>query len=223
MIKPQKKLVIFTSLFFILVSTCVLIWNKSHLPEGIAINTKGQPTIGHPKASVHLVLFEEPKCISCKEYSNTIFPKIKEAYIDTNKAKYTVMLVSFLPNSMPAAEALFSVYYSDPLYPNDDLFFTYLDYLYQNQPPESTNWATSEKLIEFAKKASPAINLNRVKTCIEKEIHRTKIEKNTAYGTHLMGGTLTTPTLYVNGIKVESLTFDEIKSLVDEVLENTGG
>lgn len=219
---PQKKLVIFSSLFFLLLSSCVFFWNRSHLPEGILINTKGQPTVGHPKAQVHLVLFEEPKCVSCKEYNTTIFPKIKEAYIDTHKVQYTVILVSFLPHSMPAAEALFSVYYSDPLYPNDDLFFTYLDYMYSHQPPESTDWATSNQLIEFAKEASPAINLTRMRTCIEKEIHRTKIEKNTAYGKQLMGGTITTPTLYVNGIKVESLTYDDVKKLIDEVLSNHG-
>ena len=151
-----------------------------------------------------------------------IFPRIKEDFIDTNKVTYTIIPVSFLPNSMPAAIALLCVYYADPLYPNSELFFNYLEYIFSHQPPESVNWTTTKELLNYAKETSPAIDLERLGKCIDKESYRTRIEKNTAYGASLMGGVIATPSLYVNGIKVESLTYESVAKLVQEVMENEG-
>ncbi|MCB1181296.1 MAG: thioredoxin domain-containing protein [Chlamydiia bacterium] len=219
---PPKGLV-WTTLFFlvILILTGLIVF-RHDLPEGIPLNTKGQPTIGYPKARVHVVVFEEPKCDNCKDFNDKIFPKLKEDFIDTNKIIYTVIPVSFLPNSMPAAVALLCVYYTNPLYPNNDLFFTYLNYIYEHQPPEHTNWATLDTLVAFARNASPAINRAHLKTCMEKEIYRIKIEKNNAYGRKIMDGMLTTPTVYVNGIKAQNLNYKELKKLIIDVLERKG-
>lgn len=219
---PLKKLVSSTFALFILITVTTFYITRQQLPEGIYINTRGQPTIGYPKAQVHVVVFEEPKCYSCKEYNNTIFPKIREEFIDTNKILYSVIPVSFLPNSMPAAVALLSVYYSDPIYPNSDLYFTYLDYIYSHQPKENSNWAVPEVLVDFAKKSSPAINLDKLRTAIDNESYRHKVEQNTAYTKEVMGGTISTPTVYVDGIKVETLTYDEVSRIIKQVLQKKG-
>lgn len=222
MMKPQKKLVLFTCLIFgIIVGTTFAI-NRSVLPDAIPINVKGQPTIGYAQARVHVVVFEEPKCSSCREYNNTIFPKIKSEYIDNNKIRYTVIPVCFLPNSMPAANALLSIYYADHMYTNSDLYFTFLDYIYYCGPEEHVDWAKKEKLLEMADDASPAINLVQLGKDIDKNTYRVNIEKNTEYAASIMGGVVSTPTVYVNGIKVQSLTYDGISRLINNVLERKG-
>ncbi len=222
-VRPPKILVVVTALVFI----CLLVVGSfvlsPKLPDSIPINTKGQPTIGYTKAPVHVVLFEEPKCSNCRDFNLQIFPKIKETFIDTNKIRYTVIPVSFLPGSMPAAVALLCVYHGDPLYPNDDLYFTYFDYLYEHQPDEYSDWASTEQLLEFAKDASPAINLEKLKKCVDKEVYRSKIRQNTAYGAKIMGGTISTPTIYVNGIEVQEITFDQISELIQKCLDHAGG
>jgi len=219
---PPRKLIEITLVCFICVISAALFFTKTHHQDPISLNTKDQPTIGYTNARVHLVLFEEPKCSSCKEYNEEIFPKIKEEFIDSNQVSYTVIPVSFLSGSMPAAESMLCVYYADPLYPNSDLFFTYLDYLYKHQPKESTDWAHTDLLVRFAGEASPAINVKQLRACVDSASYRKKIEKNTEYGKTVMNGLLMTPTLYINGIRVDELTYSTISDLIKEQLEEKG-
>src|SRR5437660_1204856 len=87
----------------------------------LPIDTSGQPSIGNPKATVHVVALLEPKCPDSKAFSDESFPKLKSEYIDTNKVRYTVITTSFLPQSMPAAIALLSAYQQKPNPPHADL------------------------------------------------------------------------------------------------------
>ncbi len=220
--KPMKKLVFCTLGALILLASGVYIYSKEKLPEAIALNTKGQPTIGFSKAKVQVVVFEEPKCPNCKLFNEEVFPKLKEQFIDTNKIRYTMIPVSFLPGSMPAATALLCVYYMNPRYPNSELYFTYFNYIFNHQPPEHQDWATIDRLVDFAKNASPAINLQKLKGCVETEAYRIYVEQNNEYGKKIMNGTLSTPMLYVDGIEVKELSYKKVKKLIKEVLEQKG-
>jgi len=217
-----KRLVLFTFAIFVLILALGCFFNKPTLPDAITLKVDGQPTIGYPKAKVHVVVFEEPKCVNCREFSEEIYPLLKKDYIDTNKITYTVVPVSFLPGSMPASNALLCTYYSDPVYPNNELFFTYLKYIYAHQPDEHTDWATTEKLLEFAKEASPAIDLSKLQKCIDHETYRVQVEKNNAFGKSIMGGVLSTPTMYINGIEVKQLDYSSVEELIKKLLEKEG-
>jgi protein-disulfide isomerase len=220
--QAPKRLVLGTLISLLAVVGAVILMTQNNLPEGVEMHVETQPTIGFTKAKVNVVVFEEPKCVNCKEFTTDIFPKIKEHYIDTGKITFTVVPVSFLPNSMPAAIALLCVYYADPLYPNPELFFKYLHYIYHNFPGEGEDWATPDRLTKMAAETSPAINISSLNKCIEMENYRIQIRKNTEYGKKLLGGTISTPSVFVNGILVESITYDHISHIIDEVLEREG-
>jgi protein-disulfide isomerase len=194
---------------------------RAELPPGIFLSTHGQPTIGYPQAPVHLVVFEEPKCSNCRDFSLSIFPKIKKEFIDTNKILYTTIPVSFLPGSMRAAVSLLCVYHVEN-YPNDDLFFTYLNYIYEHLPDEKLDWATEERLLKFAKAASPAIHSDTLRNCIARNIYRVQIETNTRYGNKIMAGHISTPAVFVNGIEVKELTYESINKLIKEIRSEQG-
>jgi protein-disulfide isomerase len=221
-INPPRKLLSVTFVFLLLLAGSVFYFSKSQLPPSIHIQTKEQPTIGYLKARVHVVVFEEPKCSHCKDFNDNIFPSIKKDFIDTNKIRYTVIPVSFLPGSMPAAVAALCIYNENPLYPNDELFFKFIDYMYRHQPTDKSDWATPQTLVKYAQATSPAIQLDKLKNCVEMEAFRVQIEKNTLYGQEIMDGTIITPTVYVNGIKVREITADEIGSMIKTVLEHEG-
>lgn len=68
----------------------------------------------------------------------------------------------------------------------------------------------------------PAIHSDLLEKCVEMETFRVQIEQNTSYGREIMGGTLITPTVYVNGIKVQELTLEEVRKLILEVLDHEG-
>jgi protein-disulfide isomerase len=220
--QAPKRLILGTLMGLLAVVGGVILMNQDDLPEGVEIHIENQPTIGFSKAKVNVVLFEEPKCVNCKEFTTDIFPKIKEHYIDTGKVTFTVIPVSFLPNSMPAAIALLCVYNADPLYPNPDLFFKFLHYIYHNFPGEGTDWATPDNLTKMAAQTSPAINISALNKCIEMETYRIQIRKNTEYGKQLLGGVISTPTVFVNGIEVKELTYEHIAHIINEILEREG-
>lgn len=203
--------------------SCQLLAGDSNISHQLKIDSSMQPTMGYPKAKVQVVSLLEPKCPDSKTYNNQVYPKFEEEFINTNKVRYTVVPVSFLPHSMPAAIALLCVYNQDSQYPNSDLFFNYLNYIYKNQPPERENWATVETLQKFAAATSPAIQLDRLKDCIANEKYRIQIEKNTAYGNQLMNGHLSTPTIFVDGVKVENkddtIDWEKLKAAIEQALQ----
>lgn len=214
---PQKKLTLCTALLLLVLMITTPHILKARLPDPVSLSIKDQPTLGFAKAPLHIVVFEEPKCSNCKRFNHEVFPQIKTAYIDTGKATYTVIPVSFLPGSMTAAIALLCVYHSDPLYPNSELYFSYLDYLYEHQPGESVDWATTSTLLTYAEQTSPAISKTALEQCVTKQAFRQTVERNTAYGKQVMKGELATPTLYINGIEAPELDFEAIKSLIEEI------
>ena len=57
---------------------------------------------------------------------------------------------------MPAANAARCLYKQNP-----DWFFTFVDYVYQNQPPESEDWATIPRLVQFAN-VIPGVDAERL-------------------------------------------------------------
>lgn len=221
-VKHSKLIVLSTIAILFLLSVAVIKFNHEILPPAIQIETNGHPTTGYPKAPIHVVVFEEPKCPDCKIYNNTVLPKIREEFIQTNKIMYTVIPVSFLPHSMPAAVAWLCVYNQEAEYPNQDLFFTYLDYMYAHQPPEHIDWATDDTLIYFALQSSPAIDINSLKNCVDKEGHRIQVQKNTQYGSQIMDGHLSTPTVYVDGIRLEDVSYSNMSDLIKRVLRAKG-
>lgn len=157
------------------------------------------PLAGNPEAKVHIVAFLEPKCPDSKQFWIESYPKIKKEYIDTGKANFSVITVSFLYKSALASLALLCVNNQDKT-----LYFDYLDYIYKNQLPEKEDWATKEKLIEYAKKANAKINIEKLHHCLHHEDFNAHVEENTAFGNLLMGH-ISTPKIFVNGHLVENI------------------
>lgn len=189
--------------------------------DAAVIDIQSHPTMGNSAAKVQVVALLEPKCPDSRRYNLQSFPKLKAEYIDTNKVSYTVITTSFLYESMPAANALLCVFHQDPTKPNSDLFFKFLNYIYKVQPPERENWATADTLLKFAAQASSEIDQKKLKACMESKHYQEQVLKNTAYGNQLMGE-LHTPTIFVNGIKVENkddtIDYDKLKSAIDQGL-----
>lgn len=219
--RPPRLLLWATVIVLFALSLSVY-FGQEQLPPSIAINTEGQPTIGYNKAKVHVVIFEEPKCSHCRHFNNEIFPKIKKEFIDTDKILYTIIPVSFLQGSMPAAVAALCLYHENPRYPNDTLFFKYMDHLYHQETEQGLNINSIDELVALAQQVSPFLHPDELKKCIDAETYRIQVERNTDYGAQIMGGSIITPTVYVNGIKVQEISFEAIEELIKQALEHEG-
>ncbi|MDP1573890.1 MAG: thioredoxin domain-containing protein [Coxiellaceae bacterium] len=179
------------------------------LPAPIAIDTTNQPMLGNPDAPIHLVVFEDLKCMNCASFSNTLFPTLKKKYIDTNLANYTMINLAFVPGSLPAANAARCVYAQNPA-----LFFDYIEAIFKNQPPENTNWATIPTLLTFAADIK-GIDSDKLAACLVQNPYQPFIENNLKMASQIMNHQVSTPTVYVNGIMVTPLTEKQIEHVID--------
>lgn len=211
--KSNKLLVIITLLIILLGIGGYSIYRHktvSNLPAAIRINTENQPTLGDPAAKAQIVAFEDLKCIACKGFNDTQFSRIKSQLVDTKKAKYTIILLGFIPGSIPAANAAYCLREQ-----NDNYFFQFIEHVYAHQPPEEQDWATPSQLLLFAKAAAPQANLNKLSACMVSGKYNNRISQNNAYAMQVMQGQLQTPTLYVNGVYANPRTFKNIETLVE--------
>lgn len=212
-----------TALLALILLVCGAVWLDHSVHPQMDLDTKGQPTAGNPDAMVHLVVFEEPKCPECRRFNVAVAEAINKEYVQTNKIKSTVIPVSFINGSMPAATALLCVYNQDPDKHNPELFFTFLSYIFHHQPTESINWSTPGNLLDMAKSASPQINLDHLKECINNGDFKDQITKNTVYNASLNNGSVVTPGVYINGKKQTDITLDGMKNALNDALRHSGG
>ncbi len=205
----NKTLVSITLSILAILIIGVLIFNKAQrvdLPPVKQINIEGQPTIGQGKITI--VAFEDMKCSNCKRYDTEIYPYIKSHYIDTGKAQYVLIPLAFIQNSIPAGNAALCVYHQKP-----ELFFAYVDYLYQHQPNEALDWATPETLTQFAQQV-PGIDIPALTTCMQNNTYYTQLQQNLGLAGKVMGDTVQTPTLYINGYLISPMTIEQIDKVV---------
>lgn len=211
----NKTLVSITLSILAILLIGVLAFNKTQrldLPPAKQINIAGQPTIGQGK--ITFVAFEDMKCSNCKRYDEEIYPYIKSHFIETEKAQYVLIPLAFIQNSIPAGNAALCVYHQKP-----ELFFSFVDYLYQHQPNEALDWATPETLTEFAEHI-PGIDIPTLATCIQNNTYYTQLQQNLGLAGKVMGDTVQTPTLYINGYLVNPMTIEQINKIINGVRAN---
>ena len=181
------------------------------LPAAVSINTTGQPTLGNPKAKLHIVAFEDLKCSHCMIYNTVTLPKIYAHYIKTGKAKYTPITLAFLPGSIPAANAARCIYKQ-----NHHAFFDYVKYIYAHQPPEDENWATTSKLMLFATHIK-GVNLDKLGDCLVQKPYTQTFTDNLSIAKKVMPTGVSTPSVYVNGVSVMPPTWAQFQKIVKHV------
>ncbi|OGO93795.1 MAG: dihydromonapterin reductase [Coxiella sp. RIFCSPHIGHO2_12_FULL_44_14] len=209
-----KPLIWITSI----IAIALVVWGilripRVSLPKPVTISTVQQPTLGSPTASVHIVAFEDLKCGNCQRYTTTLFPTIKKEYIDTGIVQYTIVLLAFIPGSIPAANAALCLYHQNPSY-----FFPFVDYLYQHQPSEETDWATIATLLQFAQASVPKADQNTLSNCIFTGQYTDTLNNNLQLAGKVMTQ-IATPTIYVNGVIVQPLTLERMRNLINAARE----
>jgi protein-disulfide isomerase len=195
----------------IVVLILILLWAfkpEIKLPTPVVIDTSDQPRTGNPDAKIHIVVFEDLKCIACKQFNNNLLPKIEKEYVDTGLANYTIINLAFIPGSLPAANAARCIYTQNPTQ-----FFKFVNTVYQNQPPENQDWATIPKLMEFANNLT-GIDNQKLSQCIYESPYTKFIQNNFELARRLQGEVVYTPTLYVNGYLVDPLTWDHFNKVI---------
>jgi protein-disulfide isomerase len=219
---PMKLIVSVTIVVFILLTAIIVLTNNNNKESGDVTLTKqvpieNQPTLGDTSSPVSVVEFGDYKCPACKQWSQYIFPQLKEDYIDTGKISFTYINVLFHGDeSVLGSLAGEAIWNQDP-----EAFWDFSKALYQAQPENQSHdepWLTFEKVMEVAQNSAPQLNLEK----LEQDITNKTYEDDVLIDDKLVSEFKVelTPSIVINGTMVEDpYDYEYIKELIERGLE----
>jgi protein-disulfide isomerase len=168
--------------------------------------------LGPKDAKVTITEYASMTCPHCARFNADVFPKIKTAYIDTNKIRYVFR--EFPLDIKAAAGSMLARCIA-----KDDAgkYFAVIDMLFKQQD----EWAgpkTTETLKLIGKQAG--LSGEAVETCLKDQKLLDKIAADQKYANEVLKVN-STPTFFINGDMVKGETsFDEFKKKIDPLLKS---
>jgi protein-disulfide isomerase len=149
-------------------------------------------TMGSPKAKVTLIEYAAPTCPHCAHFNETVFPQLKQNYIDTGKVFYVFRVYPLHPSD-GAVEAMAKCL------PKDS-YFQFIDLMFRNQPLwDWENGVTDIHggLVKMGRIAG--MSADQVDKCIadksvQDQVNKVAMDGQTRYNISA------TPTFVINGI-----------------------
>ena len=178
------------------------------------LSYEGQPALGDAAAPVKLAVFEDFKCPACKFFEDNVFPGLERDYLDTGRAQLVFVNFPFIgPDSTTAAVAGECAYRQ-----NEAAFWEYKTVLYRAQGAERAEWATPARLEELAQNVGD-LDAAELRTCIDEQRYAAEVTSDLDMAQAV--GVNSTPSLFVNGTKLEAANdYEAVKEAIDAALEN---
>lgn len=174
---------------------------------------KNHPVMGDKDAPVKIVEFGDYKCPSCRQFDETVFPKVKKNLLDKGKASFYFMNYPIIDGSIPAALAAESIYSQ-----GNKKYWQFHQAVYDNQGDEQEDWATTDVLVKLAKKHVPGVDVDKLQSDIKNQKYMNRIKADADKGTD--AGVTGTPTIFVNGKKLDNTDFSSIQKAVEKAEDN---
>lgn len=168
--------------------------------------------IGPKDAPVTIVEYASMTCPHCANFSETVFPKIKSEYLDTNKVRYVFR--EFPLDIKAAAGSMLARCIA-----KDDggKYFAVIDMLFKQQ----NDWVlknTTETLKRIGKQAG--LSESDVETCLKDQALLDKIAADQKYANDVLKVN-STPTFFINGEMLKGETsFDEFDKKIKALLKS---
>ncbi|SET29852.1 thioredoxin domain-containing protein [Paenibacillus sp. NFR01] len=164
--------------------------------EPVTIDYSGLPVLGQADAPVKIVEFGDFKCPACAQFTGVIKPQIVQEYVTPGTAAFYFVNMAFVgADSTTASLAALSVYHQ-----NSEAFWTYYDAIYANQGDENKEWATTDFLVDLAKKQNLPVDYDLLRKDIEEKTYNSELQTDIQKASN--AGVQSTPTLFINGVKV---------------------
>lgn len=174
-------------------------------------------------APVQIKVYVDLKCPDAKEFVEEVLPHLETQHIELGQARLETQLVSFLPGSLPAANAVYCVQEQD-----QNGFYPYLRYLYRYQPPEYEDWANTPYLLHMAQEAHLNMDLKSLRVCMQEMRYRSVIAQNNEEERHILAGSLHSPVVLVEEERIipagynpfRSPTFTQVQTSIRQKLDH---
>ena len=166
------------------------------------------PSLGSASAPITIIEFSDFQCSFCKKFWAETLPKLKEAYINTGKTRFSYRHFAILGKHSEQA-ALASECAAE-----QGKFWEYHDQLFQNQGGLAF---TEAKLKQYARDIG--LNVGVFGTCLETGKYRQKVERETEAAANLGGRG--TPLFIVNQRPlVGAQPYSVFQKIIDEELKS---
>jgi protein-disulfide isomerase len=183
--------------------------NNVQVAEGFPREMTASNTMGDPNAPVHIIEYGDFQCPFCLKFWSETEPQLIEEYVNTGKVYFEYRSFPILgPESGWAAEGAYCA-------GDQNKFWEYHDTLFTNWTGENVGDFTQDKLIQYAM----ALNLNMAEfeSCLSEEKHKGTVEQDKVQGD--ADGVHATPTLFINGFKIEGAQpFHALKAYIEQIL-----
>lgn len=217
--KQNQLLVLVTLVAVAIVAAFVVLTNQDEPQQasetrGEHVSIQGQPTLGSSDARVSIVEFGDYKCPSCKQWGETIYPKLKADYLDGQDVSFSYINVLFHgQESILASLASESVYRQDP-----DSFWAFHKALYDAQPASAKHdevWVTEERLVELAEATTDVDLVAFADDLTEESIVLEQVSRDD--GLVKQHKVAFTPSIMINGVMLEDpFDYEAMKRLIEE-------
>jgi protein-disulfide isomerase len=168
--------------------------------------------LGPKDATVTITEYASMTCPHCAAFNESVFPKIKSAYIDTGKIRYVFR--EFPLDIKAASGSMLSrcIAKDDP-----GKYFAVTDLLFRQQ----NDWVpknTTETLTRIGKQAG--LSQQQVETCLKDQSLLDKIVADQKYASEILKVD-STPTFFLNGDKIKGeTTFEEFDKRIKALLKS---
>lgn len=171
-------------------------------------------TMGSDDASVAVQYFGNFKCPYCAQFSVEILPGLVEDYVaprDVQLQYRSLVYVNgqaFLGQDSPRlGQGGLAVWNNDP-----EQYWTFHEYVYANQPPESENWGTVNNIMNFVE-GSNVENTEQIKEDINNNAYNEPLQQTAeaANSADITG----TPLLWINGTVVNGLEEQQVRNVIE--------
>ncbi len=187
----------------------------------------GERAVGSPDAPVTIVEYASMTCGHCASFHTDTYPELKEAYIETGKARLLMREFPLDPLAMAAFMlahcaagyepgmdvATLAAMEGDEAMKRDQRYFAVVDALFKRQ----RQWAFTERPLDALLDMSRQIGVSEEKfnACLRDQALLDAITDVKDRGDAL--GVAATPTFYINGEEVRGArSFDEMAKLIDD-------
>ena len=163
--------------------------------------------LGPANAPVTVTEYASMTCPHCANFNETVFPKIKSAYIDTGKVRYVFR--EFPLDIKAAAGSMLARCIAKDDAPK---YFAVIDLLFRQQ----NDWVTkntTETLSRIGKQAG--LSQQQVEDCLKDQALLDKIAADQKYASEILKVN-STPTFFINGEMLKGETsFDEFSKRIN--------
>lgn len=187
----------------------------------VTFNLTDTPFAGKADAPVTVVAVEDFKCPACKGFQDTAAAELKTKYVDSGKVKWYTMIWPFISTQVarnPEDDSKYAAQAAKCMYDQkgNDGFNAYKDILFRAQQSESIVWATKAYLKELAGNIE-GLDAAKFATCLDTDATAARVEAEKKQVE--AAGVNSTPSIFVNGKKIEAASVADISAAIDAALK----